>query len=164
MSEETLIRRATQQDAKGIHDAHMRSIRENCASDYTPEQIKAWSGREYNEQNRLKTINQDCVWVVEDSGMIQGFGHLMKKSNPLIAEVMGLYLTPEVKGKGLGKRILQLMEEWSKENGIQFLELGSTLTSFLFYKSQEFIESGPKSVMKIGNVDIPYIPMTKKIS
>ena len=38
------IRRARLTDSLGIHEAHMRSIRELCGADYTPEQINAWGG------------------------------------------------------------------------------------------------------------------------
>ena len=159
-----LIRRAALRDAKGIHDAHMRSIRELCAKDYSDEQLTAWGGRSYDEQVRIKTITQDCVWVIEDKGVIEGFGHLMRKSGePPNAEVMGLYLTPDIKGKRLGKRVLQLMEEWARENGYQTLNLGSTLTSFGFYQSQGFSEKGERAMLKIGGIDIPYIPMEKAL-
>lgn len=162
---ELVIRRAALKDTQGIHDAHMRSIRESCTSDYTPEQIEAWGGRAYDQKMRTNSIAQDCVWVIEDMGVILGFGHLMKRTGkPKTAEVMGLYLTPDVTGKQLGKRVLQLMEESATESGIQTLELGSTLTSIEFYRSQGFVESGPRSAMKIGGVDIPYLPMSKRLS
>lgn len=41
------IRRAQHKDALEIIDSHVRSIREICEKDYTPEQIEAWAGRNF---------------------------------------------------------------------------------------------------------------------
>ncbi len=83
---------------------------------------------------------------------------------PAWGEVMGLYLVPELKGLGLGKRILELLEAWARENGLKTLELGSTLTSAAFYRARGYSPTGPQGAMRVQGVDIPYIPMRKELN
>src|SRR5687768_6896034 len=71
------IRRAVPGDARAIHEAHMRSIREVCAKDYSEEQIRAWAGREFRQNERTAAITRDSVWVVEAEGRVAGYAHLM---------------------------------------------------------------------------------------
>ncbi len=158
-----LIRRASVRDARGIHDAHMRSIRELCSRDYTPEQIAAWGGREYNEEIRVQTIEKDYVWVVENHGSVAGFGHFAVSSHneDSFGVIMGLYLTPEVIGKGLGRKILVLMEARARELKFKRIELKSTFTALAFYKSQGYAETGPETHHMVGGVAIPCIPLSK---
>ena len=37
-----IVRKATQDDRQGLHDAHMRSIREICVKDHGEDEIKGW--------------------------------------------------------------------------------------------------------------------------
>jgi GNAT superfamily N-acetyltransferase len=60
-----MIRRARPEDVRGIHEVHMRSIRELCSKDYGLEEILAWSGRPFDEAARLKALEVSRVWVVE---------------------------------------------------------------------------------------------------
>lgn len=70
------VRRARPEDARGIHEAHMRSIREVCSQDHTEEEIRGWGFRPYREDQRINAIVNQHVWVVENSGKIEGYGHL----------------------------------------------------------------------------------------
>lgn len=70
------IRRAKLKDAKKIHAVHMRSIQAVCANHHTPEEIKAWGFRPYNEESRHRAIQHQYVWVIDNDGEIEGYGHL----------------------------------------------------------------------------------------
>ncbi|MEK7689862.1 MAG: GNAT family N-acetyltransferase, partial [Bdellovibrionota bacterium] len=124
----TLIRRAAKSDAPGIHDAHMRSIREVCGPHYTLEEIAAWGGRAYNEERRLRGIRENLIWVVENDGRIEGYGELNLR-DPAGAYLHALYLTPAVLKRGLGRRILALMEEEIRTATVPRRTLDSTLNS-----------------------------------
>lgn len=70
----TIIRRARQADAKGIHDAHMRSIQVVCSRDHSSEEIRAWSGRPYREDQWRSAISNHSVCVVEADATITAHG------------------------------------------------------------------------------------------
>ena len=55
-----------------------------------------------------------------------------------------LYVMPEYRGKGIGKKCAKLLLNWAKENGAIYAELnyGSNDRRLRFWKSVGFIENG----------------------
>lgn len=113
------IRRAKVEDAFGIHEAHMRSIREVCSQVHSPEEISGWGYRDYRQDQRVSAITDRKVWVVEEDGKIEGYAelHLREVDGRMKAHVMGLYLTAKVLKQGLGRR---LMDSDRRVSGSQF--------------------------------------------
>jgi N-acetylglutamate synthase-like GNAT family acetyltransferase len=159
------IRRAVASDAEGIHNAHMKSIQEMCAKDYSPEQIRAWGGRGFHEESRVRAIGNDFVWVVEGDGIIEGYGHLkiIEKDGVKHGHVFGLYFTPKVVGKSFGKAIVRMMIEEMKAAKIKTMRLESTITSQTFYRHMGFINDGPEIKIDIGGVSLACYPMFMEV-
>lgn len=155
------IRLATNSDKRGIHEAHMTSIQKLCSKDYTEEQIQAWGHREYLEERRTDTIKSGSCWVVEDAGMIYGFGEMGIKDNE--PYVFGLYFMPEATGKGLAKEIVRLMELKAKEWGKDKITLQSTITSLNFYKKMGFMMVNENGCAVVRGVRIPCLDMEKEL-
>ncbi len=156
-----LIRRAAIQDAKGIHHSHMQSIREVCKKDHSPEEINAWGYREYHPDHRQDCIKNHLMWVVEDKGLIEGYAHVMIKDQN--ASLLGLYFTPAVIGKGLGKAMFKLIIKELKEKKIKKMGLDSTLTAHSFYLSMGAKDTGPMNSIVINSVPIRIYPMEFQI-
>lgn len=155
------IRRARPEDTLGIHEAHMRSIREVCSKDHSPEEIQGWGHRPYREDQRLNAIKNQFVWVVDNSGKIEGYGHLslISENGKIRGHVMGLYLVPEANGKGFGVTIArEMIAEAKKQNAFE-INLESTLTAHSFYKKMGFVDSGAQATIELGGSKIRYIPM-----
>lgn len=157
------IRRARHDDAAGIIEAHIRSIREICSQDYTPEQVNAWAGRKFREVLWQQAIDRDLVWVVEHEEKVRGFGHLALMSKEK-GEVMGLYLTPEVKGLGAGKEMFRVIREEAIKNGLCELELHATLTAKTFYEHCGFHQYASDTTVEMQGVPIPCHPMKCQLS
>ena len=70
-----------------------------------------------------------AFWVIEESGRLVGMGGL-RRPEPAIGEVRKMYFLPEIRGRGLGRAMLERMVEFSRENGIRSLtlETASVLT------------------------------------
>ena len=102
------IRRALPSDVKGIHEAHMRSIREVCIKDHTPAEVAAWGGREFDQAAGLQHLNDSVSWVVEDSDQIFGMAHLRLEKIEAVkkARIRALYLCPEALHQGIGNQIM----------------------------------------------------------
>lgn len=152
------IRRAQHSDAEAIIDSHVRSIREICAKDYTPEQIEAWSGRKFKPELWWQTIDRDLVWVVELDSKVRGFGHLALMDEES-AEVLGLYFSPELKGLGAGKELFQVLKTEAQSHQIKKMQLIATITAKTFYEKFGFLQSAGQSSIEMRGVDIPCIPM-----
>ncbi len=158
-----LIRRAALTDARAIHEAHMKSIREVCGPDYSPEEIAAWGGRDFKEDERLQAIKDNFVWVVEDDGKIEGYAHMNLGMGEAKNEayVFGLYFTPKVTGKGLGSRIIDLMDEELRQTKTKIVALESTITALSFYRKHGFKEKGPQVTVLVNGMQIRCHPMIK---
>ncbi|HEX7675845.1 MAG TPA: GNAT family N-acetyltransferase [Bdellovibrio sp.] len=155
------VRRAKPEDALGIHEAHMRSIREVCSKDHSPEEIKGWGNRPYREDQRVNAIKNQFVWVVDNSGKIEGYGHLsiISDNGRIRAHVMGLYLVPEANGKGFGAAVAkEMLAEARRQNAFE-INLESTLTAHSFYEKMGFVDSGELATIELGGSKIRYIPM-----
>lgn len=155
------IRRAKHADAQSIIDSHVRSIREVCSKDYTPEQIEALAGRNFKTEILCQTIDRDFVWVVEVNSQVRGFGQLaILDENE--AEIMGLYLAPEAIGHGAGKKLITIMKEEARSKGMKKIQLYATITAKNFYKNLGFIVIKNDSI-KMKGVQIPCFYMEFKI-
>lgn len=86
---DTYVRRARLGDERGIHDAHMKSIRQLCSKDYSTKQIDAWAGRDFNYEGKKSLIENQFVWVVESQGVIEGYGLLFINKEKSLAEIGG---------------------------------------------------------------------------
>lgn len=163
--EALLVRRAAAQDAEAIHRAHMRSIQEICAKDYSPQEIQGWGHRPYREDQRLASIKNDLVWVVEDHGSIEGYGHLriFEKEGVKRGHIFGLYLTPKVVGKSLGKAIVELMKDEIKAAQVKRVSLEATITARDFYRKAGFVDAGPEMKVEINGAQISCFPMKMEL-
>ena len=153
------IRPALHSDASLIIQAHIRSIRELCARDYSPEQIAAWSGRDFKVARWCESMDRDHVWVVEGNGTICGFGH-MSFPNPGEAYIAGLYFTPEAKGLGLGRKMVDLMLKRARENSVTSIKLDATKTALGFYLSMGF-KILEKSFVRMADQQIDCVKMLR---
>ncbi|NDG86283.1 MAG: GNAT family N-acetyltransferase, partial [Proteobacteria bacterium] len=158
---EFCIRRARPEDAFAIIDSHVRSIREVCAKDYTPEQIQAWAGRDFKVERWHQTIERDLVWVVELEGRVRGFGHLSLHGEA--AELMGLYFAPEARGRGAGKALFAEVRTAALSKGVKLLHLHATITAKSFYESLGFRPAPGPCFATIQGVQIACFPMSLEL-
>jgi len=102
---DAVIRNARPGDESGIHEAHMRSIREVCIKDHGTEEVKGWGYRPLG--NRwVDAIKDEKVWVVEKDGAIYGHAYLRfsNENGKPRAYIHGLYLAPEIVHQGFGRK------------------------------------------------------------
>lgn len=162
---ETYVRRAIPKDAEAIHFAHMKSIQELCSKDYSPQQIQGWGNRPYREDQRVGSIKNSLIWVVEEKGVVEGYGHLkiFEKEGMKRGHILGLYLTPKVIGKSLAKAIVDLMMEELKAAKVEEVALEATVTARDFYRKAGFADAGPETMVEIGGISIQCYPMKMEL-
>ncbi|NJK50066.1 GNAT family N-acetyltransferase [Candidatus Gracilibacteria bacterium] len=124
-----MIRRAKQEDKEFIWQVHTEAISELCKNHYTQQQIQAWTSFLIPESYR-EVIETREFFVVEDDKSIVGFGQL----NFETGEVEAVYVSPKSVEHGLGRRILQTLENVAREKGLKSLHLSSSLNAVPFYK------------------------------
>ena len=138
----------------------MRSIREVCVKDHGEEEVRGWGNRPL-EKRWVKPIQNDHVWVVELQNTICGFGYIavFEEQEEMKGHIYGLYLTPEVLGKGFGYRLMDLMIQKARELKANTITLSSTITAHEFYKRLGFVDSGPMQRTEIGGSLVTGFPM-----
>ena len=127
------IRRATQEDREGVWRAHGSAIRGTCASHYSPEVIEIWAGR-LRPEKYAEAIDRYEFFVAEEDGVVVGFGELGQESG----EVQGLYVSHDVKGRGVCRMLLAKLEERARAYGLGSLRLTSSLNAVPFYARAGF--------------------------
>jgi GNAT superfamily N-acetyltransferase len=67
----------------------------------------------------------DAVWIVEDGDRVAGSAAIRGSADGE-AELKRMYLLPEVRGRGLGRRLLELALGWARERGLAAVTLDTT--------------------------------------
>ena len=127
------IRRARQEDKEAIWRAHGSAIRGTCASHYSREGIEVWAGR-LRPEKYAEAIDRYDFFVAEEDGAVVGFGELGQETG----EVQGLYVSSDVKGRGVGWKLLSTLEERARAYGLKSLRLTSSLNAVPFYERAGF--------------------------
>jgi N-acetylglutamate synthase-like GNAT family acetyltransferase len=127
------IRRATQEDREAVWRVHGGAIRETCASHYSPEVIEIWAGR-LRPEKYAEAIDRYEFFVAEEDGVVVGFGELGQEAGA----IQGLYVSPSVKGRGVGRELLRTLEERARAYGLKSLRLTSSLNAVAFYERAGF--------------------------
>jgi predicted GNAT family N-acyltransferase len=124
-------------------------------------EIQAWGHRPYREDQRVDSINNDFLWVIEIKGSIEGYGHLkiFEKDELKRGYICGLYLTSKAVGRSLGKVVVEMMMEEIKFAKVKQVTLESTITARKFYRKAGFIDSGPETTVEINRTSIRCYPM-----
>lgn len=129
-----MIRAAVITDAASIADL--------CA------QLGYKSSKEDIEQ-RLKKVmddNRDVVFVAEADGKVIGWLQVVIKStieSGSFAEIVGLVVDRDYRGKGMGKNLVKRAEDWAKEMEQRSLRVRTNILredAPLFYQSLGFVE------------------------
>ena len=140
------IRIAASTDAEAACNVLRRSIRECCELDHKndPAILEAWLGNKTPQMvaNWFSSPTNFSLVAVSE-GVVVGVALLTGAGKLALC-----YLLPEARRQGVGKALLQRMEEQACGWGVKALQLHSTATSEEFFARQGYVSS--------GNVRSPY--------
>jgi N-acetylglutamate synthase-like GNAT family acetyltransferase len=138
-----LIRKAETKDSDEFCSVIRTSITELCRHDYMGD-VKL-----LGEWLENKTVENCKKWirsksstslVAEKNNKVVGVADISHEGHLLLC-----YLIPEVKGQGIGHRLLMAAEESVIKKGVKTLTLESTLTARKFYESHGYKHVGHTS-------------------
>ena len=153
------IRRAEEIDCEAILRVHIRAIRELAKNHYTPEEIDTWASPRKPE-NYAESVRNKEFYVAEENGLIIGFGIL----NQSQSEIEAVYVSSEVARRGIGKAILQKLEERARDLNIESVKLDASLNAIAFYKNAGYEPQQETKHRLTSGVEIGCVLMTKKLS
>ena len=152
------VRRARQEDKEAIWRVHFRAVSETCASHYSQEVIRIWAGGLRPEKYEA-AIRGNEFFVAEEDGAVVGFAEL----DPAGGEVTGLYVSPEVAGRGVGRTLLSTLEETARAYGCASLHLTSSLNAVPFYERAGFRPLATLTKTLGPGVERASVRMTKEL-
>ncbi|WP_312090164.1 GNAT family N-acetyltransferase [Chryseobacterium sp.] len=147
--------KATEQDIEKIQDLARRSWESTYSEIISASQLDYMLNEMYSEQelqSHFQHPNYHYFLVIDsdlnDAGFIGFENHYEENTTKLHR----IYLVPESKGKGLGKKTLEFLTEKVKENGDNriILNVNKYNSALKFYESQGYQVYG-EGVFDIGN-------------
>ena len=146
-------REAITSDAEEVCSVLMESINKICAPFYNYDKriISEWL-KNKTPSNIIKWIESENTYcVIAKEKNIVGFSCISGQ------EIMLLYVTPKVLYKGVGKKMLNILESYALLSGVQEIKTISSLSAKSFYERNGYIKNGnPKYVGQILG-DFPLI-------
>jgi GNAT superfamily N-acetyltransferase len=149
------IRRATPKDAEAACAVLVRSIKEICAPYYeNDEKILAQWLENKTRANVRRWIESDrsyCVVALNSKGLVVGFASISG------SEIMLNYVLPEALHQGVGKRMLQALENQAIASGVGHIDVVSTIPAKAFYERNGYVSNGaPRHVGRVMG-DFPLV-------
>jgi 8-oxo-dGTP pyrophosphatase MutT (NUDIX family)/GNAT superfamily N-acetyltransferase len=161
------IRRATRDDAEGMHTLHTASVVELCAAAYGEELLHDWiSGR--TPEGYHQGIDRGEMFVAErgvagSAGVAErdvaergtellGFGHAIP------GEVVAIFVDPRHAGRGVGARLLGHALIVARKHHDGAIILHATLNAVGFYERCGFVEVRRHEVVG-RRVTVPVVEM-----
>jgi GNAT superfamily N-acetyltransferase len=143
-----IIRRATTEDAEAAFAVMIRSIREICAPFYDHDDhiLSEWLGNKTptNVRNWIDSQRSFSVVAIDSKGSAVGFAMLSG------SEIVLNYVVPEVLHQGIGKRMLEALEQHALACGMDRIDVVSSIPAKAFYERNGYFSSGaPKYVGRI---------------
>jgi GNAT superfamily N-acetyltransferase len=107
-----------------------RCVRQVCSTHYPPEVIAAWTASPVPALYPQRIASGGAVLAEDAGGRLRGFG----VADLAGSEIDGLFVDPDVRGSGLGRRLLQALE--AKLLPGARIHLAAALNAVAFYQAQ----------------------------
>ena len=151
------IREAAARDAAGIHRMHLASIRQICSKDYTSTQINAWTSTPHPEGYVESMECGERMFVAVDNGKVIGYSSVCED------EICAVFVHPYHVGRGVGKSLLERVEQEAVDEGFSVVRLNSTLTARKFYQKYGWVVVKEVKHQLRNGCRIPCIGMEKTL-
>jgi ribosomal protein S18 acetylase RimI-like enzyme len=155
--EDTIIRRATADDAEAIADVHARSW-QSAYVDLLPavmidDMVAGTARRIIRLRGQLRGPSSVKIWVADQHGAIVGFALIGSTTEPDVpigtGEVHAIYLAPEAWDKGIGRalmaRAVHDLEDMAFERAVLWV-LTSNQRARRFYEAAGWRPDGATKV------------------
>lgn len=153
------IRAARLDDADAICAVHRASILGICSSRYSEREIAAWIGL-LTPDKYLEPLRTLVMFVAESGGEVVGFGQL----NPGLSLVQAVYVHPGSARNGVGRALLEHLEEAARQQGMTHLALDATLNAESFYERAGYRAARMKEHRVTPEISLACIHMEKRLT
>ena len=153
-----VIRRAVRDDAAAAWDIRNTAILAQCAGHYPDDLLKIWTDGSMTD--RFVEAVADRWYVAEVADTVVGTGTLDTESG----HVDAIFVRPDMIRQGIGRSMMQTLEQVARRSGLRELKLDSTLNAAPFYRSCGFSGDRVSVYRSPRGISLDCVPMTKKLT
>ncbi|WP_286342574.1 GNAT family N-acetyltransferase [Ferrimonas sp. YFM] len=152
------------QDAATLVTIHYESVHQSARSHYPEALLRAWSPPpSQHRSDWLHSIiasDNTLVEVAECSERgVMGFGIVLLGQSRLQA----LYIHPSASGQGIGRRLLNRLEQRASQVGLTRLSLNASLNAHPFYTRMGYLSHGASHQALTDEVVMAAMAMEKSL-
>ena len=151
------LRPARHTDADTLWQLPINAIRAQCMSHYPAELMMAWTDGSPSE--RFATLAAQHFQLAELNGQIVASGMLDLPNGQLDA----VFVHPDAMGRGIGRAMVEHLENQARDAGLIHLRLDSTLNAAPFYRKLGFVGDAISQYHSPRGFTLDCIPMQKDL-
>ncbi|WP_175821254.1 GNAT family N-acetyltransferase [Burkholderia sp. BCC0419] len=152
------IRKATSDDILDAWDIRRTSVLAACAEYYPEASLSAWV--DGSPTDKWARIVERDFYVAVDEGVVVGTGMLTVKNG----QVDAIFVRPSHMGRGIGRKMLQLLEALARDRGIPSMQLDATLNAAPFYRCCGWSGDSISTYRTSRGLELACVPMTKCVA
>lgn len=161
-----MIRKAQISDAQGIAEIYISGSKV-AYSDVVPNKhLKSLSLEEKTEDyvSRISSQSEE-IYVSEENGVLNGFISFIRNTRPKTFELLQIYVKPQMKNRGIGKKLIAFLENLAKTDKIVELFLWvikGNEEALSFYEKMGFRDDKEERLLE--RYGVQQIRLSKKVS
>jgi GNAT superfamily N-acetyltransferase len=156
MAKNIKLRQMQTADLNTVYNLVQTTIQISYADTYPPEAIEFFRNY-HSRENILKDLKVAYIIVAESDGQILGTGTVAGK------DVGRVFINPEFQHHGIGKLIAEELERKARSQGLEKLELSSSLKAREFWESEGFVVVKEFALPVANDKHLIYYEMAKKL-
>jgi GNAT superfamily N-acetyltransferase len=156
------IRAVEAEDVSAVRSLHARSFAELARQHHTPTQIEAYVRLILDELYRDELLSNNLLVAEEQEGRIIGTaGWCAVAGAPRTARIRKVFIAPETAGRGLGRRLVQEVEQRAIEIGYTRFVVRANANAVGFYQRLGYRTTQSGRMPAAGGIELPVIFLEK---
>lgn len=152
------IRKATRADAQAAWDIRRLSVLAQCEGFYPGPLLEAWTSGVPSE--KWAELVERGFYVAHDDATVLATGMVATETGRIDA----IFVHPDHMGRGLGKQMMDFLEELARTHALPELSLDATLNAAPFYRRCGFVGETLSLHHSPRGFSLECVPMTKRLT
>lgn len=152
------IRRASRCDVSAAFYIRLSAIQHQCRTVYSEQQVHAWTSVPLTDWYADLVENHFHLACISGTPVATGMLDLET------GELGAIFVLPEFMHRGIGKAIVDHLEQIGRNAGLAEIHLEATLNAVRFYQCCGFVGREPAIYHSPSGLQLPCMPMRKPLT